>query len=536
MQHAILAFARTLILLLLATLSLTGCGTSLVLTYPEVIRTAVAQGCWSSDAPTPYPATVTPLGGSPTSAATRVINPGAATATATATTTPAPTTTPLPRCTPQPGETQRPWPTPPPTQPPFPTQPVGFRQPIADSQVVMRLPNAVLGLDVAAHPTEGWPVVAALDIPVLNDGKPRVFVRAYRPAAETWGTAQSVDVSDTHPGERFRSVAVGVAGDGTIHVVWGVTAFPHLELFAASSTDYGETWTEPTSLGTGYFGVLDLAVTLEGEVFALAMQRDPEVAPVLLHRGLDGAWSEREVLPLRSVWYASSGGLAVAGEGRDAHLVALLTATTEQAGTAYFLRRPVSGGAWEVARRSIESGGTLTGVRAISYAYRDSAGVVRPGVTFTLSVLEGAAVYALTSLDGGASWSQGEAVAQGGPRLTAAGVAYDAAAQSLVAVWNCCADAGWGGNAAATHYAAWSPAGSGAWSPAPNAADRTPLVSGARSAALTTLAQAFNARIVWLAWVEDGQEVRARSFGLNQVVPADRYPQPTARSTQGATP
>ncbi|MCA1438576.1 hypothetical protein I6F33_37595 [Bradyrhizobium sp. BRP20] len=144
-------------------------------------------------------------------------------------------------------------------------------------------------------------------------------------------------------------------------------------------------------------------------------------------------------------------------------------------------------------------------------------------------------MYALTSLDSGASWSPGDLVTLGNSRITAAGVAFDAAAQSLVAVWNCCTDTGWGGNAAATHYAAWSPIGSSQWSPDPGTTSLSPLVSGARSAALTMLAQASNARIAWLAWVEDGQEMRVRSLGLNQVVPVDRYPQPTPRPTQEAT-
>lgn len=526
MQHITTIMIRAMLLPIALTLS--GCGAGLVLTYPEVVETAAAQGCWSAAAPTPFPATVTPPGGSPVPTATRAANPGDPTAPVAPSHTPAPTTTPLPRCTPQPGETQRPWPTALPTLPPFPTRPVSFRQPIAGERAVMRLPNAVLGLDAAVHPLAGWPVVAALDIPVLNMGHPRVFVRAYNPQAQSWGTAQSVDVGGSHPGDRFRSVAVGVAGDGTIHVVWGVTDYPRLDLFAASSADYGATWSAPTTLGEGFFGVLDLAVTLDGEVFVLALQRDPEVAPVLLRRDRAGAWGGRETLPLRSIWYASSGGLAVVGDGPDAQLIALLTATPDQPGAAYLLRRPLSGGAWQIARHTVTAEGVLADVRAGGYTLTDPAGSPRPGITFTMTGRDGAAIYALTSLDQGASWSRGEQIARSGGRITAAGVGFDAAAGALVAVWNCCEDATWGGDAAASHYAAWSVAGSGSWTPDRNTAP-VPLVSGARSAALTTLAQAPNARIGWLIWVEDGQEVRARSFGFNQVIPADRYPDQEAR-------
>jgi hypothetical protein len=298
------------------------------------------------------------------------------------------------------------------------------------------------------------------------------------------------------------------------------------------STDYGATWSAPVVLGSGFFGVLDVQVTLDGEVFVLAMQRDPEVAPVLLQRTRDGVWQERADIPLRSVWYASSGAIALLGEGADASVVALLTATLDQPNTVYLARRPLMGGDWEVSKRTIATDGAVfTGVRAVSYGYR-AAGTSQPGASFVMVARDGASVYTLTTLDGGASWTAGDQVAQGGTAITAAGIGYDGAAQHLVTIWNCCTDAGWGGAAAATHYAAAAPAGSSSWTPDPATTNRTPLISGARAASLTTVVHAANAQIAWLIWLEDGQDIRARSIGLNEIVPVDQYPTPTPLPTR----
>jgi hypothetical protein len=63
---------------------------------------------------------------------------------------------------------------------------------------------------------------------------------------------------------------------------------------------------------------------------------------------------------------------------------------------------------------------------------------------------------------------------------------------------------------------------------------RAALISGARSANLTQLAHAPNARIAWLVWVEDGQTMRARAANLDQIIPADQYPTPTPRPSATA--
>jgi hypothetical protein len=78
-----------------------------------------------------------------------------------------------------------------------------------------------------------------------------------------------------------------------------------------------------------------------------------------------------------------------------------------------------------------------------------------------------------------------------------------------------------GGSAEATHYASRTTLGSGAWFPAlrPETFDtRIPLISNAQSAGLTASAQALNAPSIWLAWIENGRQVRVRTLDLSRVV------------------
>lgn len=528
---------RTRLLLLCGlALLLSGCGADLrPPTYGEIIQTAEARGCWPTLDPTPLPITVTPLGGTPTATPTVVLNPGAPTQTPAPTATALPTTTPLPRCPPEPGATLEPWPTPLPTEAAVPTREVEASQAVVNETTAMHLPNAVLGLDLAVHPTRNWPAVAAIDIPVVNQDRARVFVRVYHPDRGGWGTAQNVDVGASHPGERFRSVAVGVAGDGTVHAVWGVTEFPELAIYSSFSTDAGETWSAPERLGTGMFGVLDVAATLDGQVFALAIQRDPVVAPVLFHRSADGQWGNAEALPVGPVWYGSGGALVVAGDGTDPNpqLVAIVTGSDARPDTAYLLNRPFVGGAWSVGSRELQGSGGLAGaVQGVRFSWRDPSGAMQPGVAFAVTSRETASVTTLTSLDAGRSWSAAEPVVRSGrvssgadgTSILAAAPAYDPRTQSLAVIWPCCADALWG-SVEATHYASRSAVGSGAWLPALRPEtfdDRIPLISNAQSAGLTVSAQALNAPSIWLAWIENGRQVRVRTLDLSRVVV---YPQ-----------
>ena len=530
--------SHTIICLLLLVL-ISGCESAI--TYGDRMATAVAQGCWDDGAPTPRPVTVTPLGGRvPTPPPTVVTNPGAATTTPMPSPTALPSTTALPRCTPAPGTTQAAWPTSRPTEPQVPTRQADYRQPAVDGATIMRLPNALLGLDLAVHPVQNWPVVAAIDIPMLNRDPARVYLRAYDPIGRGWGVAQNVDRDGSHPGTKFRSVAVGVTGDGTLHVVWGVTEYPEQAMFASQSTDHGTTWSVPERIGGSVpmMGVLDMATTLDNQVFVLALQSTGTgVRAVLLHRAADAQWAAPEPIPFAAPWYGSGGALVVAADELPGHapqLVAAVTAGTEGAGgVVEIAQRPLRGGAWTVTPRPVTgtAGGAWAGVtRGVAYTWTQGA-VRAPAVTFTVVMRDDPTIYALTSRDGGRTWGMAESIARApsGTTIRSAAPAYDPVAQSTLAIWTCCTDGLWG-NAAATHYASWRALGASAWTPTLDPAtfgQRVPLVSGASAAGMSSVAQAANTRVAWLAWVEDGQQVRVRTLRLDQVIPFAAYPTAT---------
>ncbi|MBX0331125.1 exo-alpha-sialidase [Oscillochloris sp. ZM17-4] len=509
------------------------------LTDSEVAQTAVAQGCWSEDTrPTPYPVTVTAPGGASAPTATVIANFGDPTFTPAPTATRPATTTPLPRCTPQPGQTQVAWPTPLPTEPPYPTRPVSAAQPQLGSDDVLRVADPVLMLDVAVHPQSSWAAVAAVSIPISNKGDTRVYVRAYRPAEHRWGPATTVDREGTHP-IKFRSVSTAITPDGTIHVIWGVTEYPDMTLFATHSTDLGATWSAPEPIGRPFFSVLDVAATDTNEIYVLALWADAAhdgVIPALLHRSAAGEW-DSELLPENDTWYASSGALAVVGTGDTAQLVTMVTAFRNLPGSALTLSRPLRGGSWVAQFHTIpDAGSILTDAQVVAYPYRDGA-TLRQAVTFSATMRDEGSMFALTSLDGGATWLPWSTITSPAGIITAGGIAFDPSAQRLVAVWNCCEEALWG-SAASTHYAAWANPVIGGWTPPAETtlSARAPLITGARSAHLTQLAHAINARVAWLVWVENARTVRARAVNLDRIIPASQYPTPTPRPTSEAQP
>jgi hypothetical protein len=152
------------------------------------------------------------------------------------------------------------------------------------------------------------------------------------------------------------------------------------------------------------------------------------------------------------------------------------------------------------------------------------------------------AFYSVSSPDSGQTWGPVQPVAYGAghDKLGRGGVVYDSQARRLTSVWICCDDTTWG-SAEGTHYASWSSPGD-PWTPpyadAGNDDDRIPLISGARGAGLTTLAQPLNSQYAWMAWVEDGQTVKTRSLLLASMLPFGAYPTATPRPTPtaGGTP
>jgi hypothetical protein len=516
------------VLLLLLLLPLTACTRSV--TYAERMQTAQIARCWPGD-PTPPPQiTVTPIG-FPTVLPSRY-TPGPGTPTPTA----LPTTTALPRCTPAPGETLAPWPTPIPPPPAHPTLEGRAWQGGSGPETVFQLPNAALVLDLAVHPTDHWPVAAAIDVPITNQGQPRVYVRAWSPQTHAWGLAQTVDTDTSHPGQHVRSVAVGITGDDRIYAAWSASAYPDLGLFVAMSSNYGSTWTAPQRLGTGFGDVLDLATTVDGQVAVLALTRSEPPRAVLLVQQTGGAWQQRALdVP---VWAGSTGSLALVPAEGQVWAVALLGGPNDGSGTVWLLRQALTTPAFALASRRLPGAGERLASRARSLVFaqgRDRP----PGIAFVFGERDASSWYALVSRDAGRSWGELEPIVATGLTNVAppfGGVAADPQADRLVSVWTCCTDATWG-NVAATHYGSWRD-GAGTWHPAPDtpANTRIPVITGATSAGLTVLAQAANTRFAWLAFVEDGQQVIVQSVDLNTLIPTDQYPTATPFVTVTPTP
>ncbi|MBC8159823.1 MAG: exo-alpha-sialidase [Roseiflexaceae bacterium] len=422
-------------------------------------------------------------------------------------------------------------PSPLPTRPPYPTVEARDIPQTTVMQTIMRLPDPILSVDLAVHPLTNEPVVAAIAASMTTDSSPHAFVSAYDRQTKQWGMVQNIDTGATAIGvHRFRSVAVAVSGDGTITAVWGATAYPALEVWASTSRDKGHTWAAPVLLLANSFGVLDVAATLDGQIAVLALQREP-VAPVIITGSPAGQWSAPDSIPVPSAWYATSGSVVVTGEGADARLVALTTAFTDAPGTAYLATRPVMRpGQWTVGSRSIGGDRLLGQVRGLAAA---------PSVVaFSFVALDDARFYVLASRDGGTTWGEIERLPQPAeasavpiPATPFGAVAYDNAADRLVALWTCCEQARWGGKPA-THYTAASRPGANDWLPQLP----IPVISGAAAAADTVVAQAPNHRSIWLAWVEDSYTVAARALDLNRLLPHELYPTPVISTLLEETP
>ncbi|PDW01179.1 hypothetical protein [Candidatus Viridilinea mediisalina] len=531
--------ARSLSLLLLFVVALvfglSACGVPSRLSYGQRMATAETQGCWEGALRTPLPVTVTPL--PVTVEPTQVVNPGDPTHTPAPSATPLPTTTPLPRCTPQPGETLEPWPTPWPTHAPVPTRTNADHQfPVVDRQSLMLLPNPIFGMSLAVHPTEGWPVVAAVDVPFGQRGAvPRVFVRVYDPARGGWQPTQHVSTHASAP-ERSRTVAVAVAGDGAIHVVWGVTEFPAMGLYASTSRDRGQTWSAPHLLGS-YRAVLDATATLDNHLFVLALRHEAAADVDLFHRTPDGVWQPKQTVPTNgATWSSSAGALLVVGDGVPGVQRALVAAVTTYGSRVDLYRKGWDDATWTMQHRMVGQEALWT-IRGVSVDLPDAnGGGVSSLVGLQMNPRFGAGgVYALTSRDGGVQWGEAEEIVRAdGATIEAVAVAADPVAQAWISVWTCCAGGLWG-NGENTHFASWRTLDAPAWKPA-SFAERVPLVSGGAAVGSVAIAQPRNLPIVWMAWVENAHEVMIRTLDVRRIVPTLAYPTPTPTSPPGGAP
>lgn len=494
-------------------------------TYVEAQATARAGGCWPEYLPTPPLVTVTPAA------------PGVAgTALATA--------TPFVRCPPLPGRTAASWPTPVPPPPAYPTLESRPWQTGSDRDTTLHLPAAVLTLDLAVHPTEGWPALGSVVWSGTNDPE-RVMLSVYNPLARRWSIARQVDLGQAQIGRYSRSVRLAITADSQVHALWGMSdpdfsdGDPPSGLWASSSSDFGETWSPPLRIASGCRRVNDVAAGLDGTLVVMAVcdeERGNTLAMVT--RRADGTWLPVERLPI-SVRYYSEGSVLIAGSGAEARAIGLALVEGDGVPAGYLVSRSLTGSEpWRVERVAITAplafplGERMWHLRGVSYTRPQG-----PALTFTWTDAEAGGAYALTSLDGGRSWGHVALIAapfEANGRILDAIPAYDPAADRLVAIWSCCA-AGVFNTLPATHYASWNVPGSDVWH-ALGGAGPIPLAIGSRAAGETVGAQAANSRFAWVAWVERQKQVEVRSLALNQIIPVAAYPTATPQALPGGRP
>jgi hypothetical protein len=415
----------------------------------------------------------------------------------------------------------------------------------SDAHTTFQLAGTAYAIDLAVHPTEGWPIVGVLQRLNLTTDPIQAFVRVYNPRTRTWSVAQQVDVGAASSGtDRFGSIVVGVTGDRAVHAVWG-SSDDDGGLWASSSTDFGAHWSVPQRIATNCWFANAMATTPDGQIVVEASCYDRRDAPrpraTLIFRTADGAWLPQESTDVPG-WF---GSVALAGDGRDALATAFVTAKgaglNEQ--VIYILSKYLvnRGAPWQIRQIAVEPLGVPAGEageshwhpRALAFSRPSPDGSVRTGIIFTWSGQYRASAYALVSLDGGLTFGPivpivfypGH-VQETGRDIAWSAPAYDPAADRLVAFWLCCANAQQQPGSASTHYASWSVPGATRWN-TPHGplgdSELIPILTGARSAVTTVSAQAPTTRWAWLAWIEQSNQVTVRSFNLNTIIPSDQY-------------
>jgi hypothetical protein len=318
------------------------------------------------------------------------------------------------------------------------------------------------------------------------------------------------------------------------------TATP--DIWVSTSMDYGSTWSPPRSIAQGCWMVQDMAADTDGNVIVLAnCYTGSSSRATLVVKPVGSDWQPAERLPVTG----SSGSVVIAGEGSDAHIVALTTGfKASERRCLNLLSRLVTGGNWEIRSLAFDlppdndledpTSGAAWHMRSLVFPHRLPDGNVQTGIAFTWVTSDRAMLFALISLDAGQSWQPVESILsrRGSPNrvghLDFVAPAYDPVAGRLVSFWTCCGAAQWRPEAS-THFASWSRPGSGVWQAWPNV-----LALGAIQVHDTATAQAPGSRMAWLGWIEASQQVTVRSVDLNTIIPVEDYP--TATPLPSATP
>jgi len=421
----------------------------------------------------------------------------------------------------------------------------GQRHGGSSEQSTLVLYSAIIDFDIAAHPTAGWPAVAAVQKPGLTGDPKMLFVRAYDPHSQEWGVAQQVDIGESSLGtDRHAGAAIAITADDTIVVVWtsDPTDIAPARLWTSSSHDYGRTWSQPQSIATNCSVPMAIAASPSGQIIVLGscgrarLSSEHPPSPTVIERHADGRWQEAEYLPF-STWDGAAAAIVITGDGDTARAIAVVSGPKLSGvpenfdGSIYLLDKWLNRSeGWRIQQRTVTRSGPATGdwfshIRGVVLSHPQAGAAPAYGATFLIEGGREAGIYAITTLDNGVTWGSIDEIAPSTEDrpLHFPVPAYDAAANRLVAIWTCCTTR-LNVTAEATHFAAWSRPGDSRWrgSDAP-----IPIVSGAHAALQTKTSQATNSRKIWFAWVEAERSLEVRSFDLNQLIPISEYPTET---------
>lgn len=437
-------------------------------------------------------------------------------------------------CGTYPAATPTPWPTKIPTAVAFATPEARAVQGGQPANALLQLPGKVYQIDLAVHPLDGWPIIGAMSRFAATTDPIQVYAQVYNPLAQTWSAARQLDIGEASNGDdRNGSITVAVTAHGEALATWGASDADG-GIWTSSSRDYGTSWSQPTRIATDCTVVNGMAATLDGQAVVLAMCGRLPTHPTLIVRDAIGAWGDPHQFAIPG-WF---GTVVTVGDGPDAQAVAFVTGhgAGMDTTTGAIIRGSLGSSAWTVNTVDLHglAGDYFFQQRGLAFSVPQPDGTSRPGIVFTWKGQYSNDLSALVSLDGGQTWGQGETLATGDPATggerTFPVPGYDPTTNRLVALWACCGQPQ--DLAESSHYAAWRGL-NGTWV-AVNATGQgqaIPVITGARSAGDTVSAQARNSRLLWLAWIERRNQVAVRSLPLEQLIPVDQNPPPTARPT-----
>jgi hypothetical protein len=405
---------------------------------------------------------------------------------------------------------------------PYPTPRPFVAEPSRQPHTVIDMGGRIGALDLALHPTEGWPLLVAVQWGWSHDsyGDGRVLAVVHEMAGDAWGLTQSLNLAPVR--QSAGGIAAAISPDGRAHVVFGDGGGPTAgrnHLWHVFSDDAGRSWSLPAPLGDG--DALDMVADSSGRLHLLARLREGGETSRLAYATLEGQqwrWGSPPLggdrlrgtilaLPLPG----GATRIVVAAPSRDGSRLDVALRDdhspawhTRQLPTGRFLREE-----------------TIMHVAGLAALTPDNT----PLVAIAWSQYSQAGVFATLSHDGGASWGEQELIAFQ-PDRTAAGwggwqptLALDHSAQRLLAFWTLRAfdrpELPW------LPVASTRPLDSSTWLPAlgPGAPQPTALLPSVDSAATLSSATAPGARTTWLAWTEsrDGR-VEVASLAHDLVV------------------